>query len=241
MNPAEVVMHVMQRNRVTVVLQFLAESVCQSRETPHRHPHGEVLALDKRCADVLGIGVAHYSFHFAADTSCGAIPRFIGSRCAINLMHLCVVNLRPKAIFDGPQIWSVCVCSDLRTANDAKGAILHKLVGVVAITSPNVVRDAELRVGINCRPGPRVAPAILLLLGRYVLFLGPDELPDFVTLQAANPHVADVAVMIRGTGAAHINKQFCDGVKGNSGHADDGAKGVSLDQRRNDPDLLVNA
>jgi hypothetical protein len=38
-----------------------------------------------------------------------------------------------------------------------------------------------------------------------------------------------VAVMIRGTAAAHVNKQLRDGVDGDSGHANDSAKGVPLD------------
>lgn len=45
-NPQEVVMHEVNRNRVEVVLDFLTEAVRQAREPAHLHSHGEVLALD---------------------------------------------------------------------------------------------------------------------------------------------------------------------------------------------------
>src|SRR5271165_6878966 len=65
-NPAEVVVHVVQRNGVAVVLQLLTESIRQPREAPHGHAHRKVLALNKRCADVLRVGVAHHGFHVAS-------------------------------------------------------------------------------------------------------------------------------------------------------------------------------
>ena len=39
-NPAEVVEHVMQRNRMAVIVHFLTESICEPREAAHVHPHG---------------------------------------------------------------------------------------------------------------------------------------------------------------------------------------------------------
>jgi predicted methyltransferase len=46
-NPAEVVMHEIQRNHVAVVLQLLAESIRQASEAPHGHAHREILALNE--------------------------------------------------------------------------------------------------------------------------------------------------------------------------------------------------
>jgi hypothetical protein len=61
----------------------------------------------------------------------------------------------------------------------------------------------------------------LLLLGSHVLLLRADEGPDFIALQATNPHIADVAMMIGGTGAANIAEQIQNGMLGNASHADD--------------------
>ncbi len=41
-NPAEIVMHVMKRDCVFQILQFLREAICQSRKSAHRHSHGEM-------------------------------------------------------------------------------------------------------------------------------------------------------------------------------------------------------
>jgi len=52
-HPTEVVMHIVQRNRVPMILQLLAKTVRQPGETPHRHAHREILTLYKRRADML--------------------------------------------------------------------------------------------------------------------------------------------------------------------------------------------
>lgn len=54
-NPAEVVVHVVQRNRRFMVSELLRVAICQPGESPNRHAHSEVAALHKRCADVLRI------------------------------------------------------------------------------------------------------------------------------------------------------------------------------------------
>ena len=101
MNPAKVVMHEIQRNHVAVVLQFLAESVCEPGEAPHRHAHREILALHVGCADVLGIGIADDRLHLAANASSGAVSRFRLARRAVNLMQLRIIHVCTKSIFHG--------------------------------------------------------------------------------------------------------------------------------------------
>lgn len=45
MDAAEVVIHVMQRDRVLQILQFLGERVSQPSKPAHTHPHRQILAL----------------------------------------------------------------------------------------------------------------------------------------------------------------------------------------------------
>ena len=45
-NPAEIVIHVVERNRGGMVTELFAECVGQTREAPHAHPHREILALN---------------------------------------------------------------------------------------------------------------------------------------------------------------------------------------------------
>jgi hypothetical protein len=51
-------MHKVDRDRVRMVRGLFAETVAQSRETPHRHSHSEVLSLDITRRDTPGIGGA---------------------------------------------------------------------------------------------------------------------------------------------------------------------------------------
>lgn len=55
-NPDELVLHVVDRQRGLMALDSFTEGVCESRKTAHRHAHGEVLALHERSANVLFIG-----------------------------------------------------------------------------------------------------------------------------------------------------------------------------------------
>jgi hypothetical protein len=45
MNPAEIVVHVMERNSPKMILDLLAEGIRETGKAPHHHPHGQVLAL----------------------------------------------------------------------------------------------------------------------------------------------------------------------------------------------------
>src|ERR1700728_181077 len=56
--PSEVVVHVVDRDGVSVVLDLLTERVGQAGELTHPHSHREVLALDVGGRDALRIGVA---------------------------------------------------------------------------------------------------------------------------------------------------------------------------------------
>ncbi len=77
MNVAKVVVHEVQRHGMTVILDLLAKSVCQARKTAHPHAHRQVLALDVRSADVLGVRVADDRGCTASDARCGAVARFV--------------------------------------------------------------------------------------------------------------------------------------------------------------------
>jgi hypothetical protein len=66
MNPAKVVMHVVDRYRSNVVLDLLGKRICEPREPAHVHTHGKVLALDVAGADMLRIRVTYNRFLLAA-------------------------------------------------------------------------------------------------------------------------------------------------------------------------------
>jgi len=91
MHAAEIVISEPKRDRRGVVLNFLRKRIGQTCETPYAHPHAEILALHKRCAYVLRIGIAHDGFHFTTDTGCRTVPPLSGDAPKI-LMQLRVVR-----------------------------------------------------------------------------------------------------------------------------------------------------
>ena len=58
MNPAEVVKHEIERQRVLVVFYLFRESVRQSRKPPHGPSHRQILALREACGNVPVIWIA---------------------------------------------------------------------------------------------------------------------------------------------------------------------------------------
>ena len=73
MNTSEIVEHDVERDRPSMVLEVLAVSICQPRETPHMHSDRKVAALDVGRADVLRIGVPSYPFFLSPDALGGAV------------------------------------------------------------------------------------------------------------------------------------------------------------------------
>jgi hypothetical protein len=71
-----------------------------------------------------------------------------------------------------------------------------------------IVRHTQLCVRVDCRPYPNISPTVLFLLWRDVLALRADEAPDFVALQSADAHIADVLMVIRGGRAGHVDEQL---------------------------------
>ena len=57
-NPNEVVPDCVQRDHVTVVLEFLRERIGEAREAAHVHPHREVRAFNVARVDVVAIRIA---------------------------------------------------------------------------------------------------------------------------------------------------------------------------------------
>jgi hypothetical protein len=73
MDTAEIIKHEVERQRVAVILQLLAERICLAREPAHSHPHIEVLPFDVRCADILPVGGAFHRHLLCAKALSGAI------------------------------------------------------------------------------------------------------------------------------------------------------------------------
>src|SRR5437588_6769871 len=99
MNPAEVVVHVMERYRVFQILQLLAECVGQSGKSAHRHSHRQILALNVARGNVIVVGVAADYRLASAHADSGAVARFWRILwSAVNLLQRSKVDLFAKSM-----------------------------------------------------------------------------------------------------------------------------------------------
>ena len=57
-NPAEIIIGEVQRERGPMILELFGESICQPSEASNLHPHRKVLTLDVRRANLLRIGLS---------------------------------------------------------------------------------------------------------------------------------------------------------------------------------------
>src|SRR5579884_4080100 len=74
MNPREVVVREVERDRADQVLKLLAVCVGEAREAAHAHPHGQVLALDVAGGDRGRIGAAAADANVDPSADGRAIP-----------------------------------------------------------------------------------------------------------------------------------------------------------------------
>lgn len=100
-HPHEVVERAVQRDRVAVVLDLLAECVCQTGEPAHVHPHREVLPLDVGRADMRRVGTALDAAHVHTGASAGAVAAQRADRLAVVLDEHGVVDVRAERAFNG--------------------------------------------------------------------------------------------------------------------------------------------
>src|ERR1035438_5499273 len=99
MHATEIIVCEMQSTSRFQVPKFLRESVRQARESPHLHPHGEVLALDMRGTDAsrIGIAVSHLGYNLN-DWAWGVFCiRIMLPILPVELYQLREVNLRSRS------------------------------------------------------------------------------------------------------------------------------------------------
>jgi hypothetical protein len=101
MHPAEVVVHMEDRQHVNMVLDFLAERIGQPSEAAHTHPHVEVLALHIAGRYMVLIGVTADGDTLGAKTLRRAVPSLAFGIVAVNLYQLREVDARSEGIGNG--------------------------------------------------------------------------------------------------------------------------------------------
>jgi hypothetical protein len=115
MNPAEIVVHVVNGKRGDVIFDPLRKRVGQPGVSAHLHSQREILAFDKAGADVLRIGLADHNFALTSDARRGAVSRlrasFIYHTSSVNLPHDGIVHVASKGRCDRMESRSPSVVS----------------------------------------------------------------------------------------------------------------------------------
>lgn len=213
MNPAKVVEHEVEGQRVRVVLDLLGEGVRQPGEPAHAHPDVQVLPLGIAGRNLARIRLAGDHPDARPGAHRRAVAGFRPRLFTVNLDQLRVIDLRAERILHRLNIGLVRVGRQLNAMAQAAGQIVHELVRRASVPPSDMPAGNQLRFGIDRRPRPHVAvtelPALLL---RDVLRLGVAEGPDFVALQPAAFEVAEHPVLELGARLASFDLELNDGV-----------------------------
>lgn len=138
MNPAEVVVHEVQRDSRYVVLHLLGEGVGQPGEPTHGHPHSEVLALHVGRRDVLRVRVTLYNVSPCTRVLGGAVTLLVRVVFAVQLYKHRIVNLATEGILYRSKVRLVTVARELNTRGQPVGQVRDKLCGVFCVSPSDV-------------------------------------------------------------------------------------------------------
>lgn len=234
MDLAEVVIGKVQRDRVFVHFDFLAEAICQAGEPAHVHTHREVLTLNVRRRDVLANRIPGDDCSRGAD-HCGRRVSPSGTGSRERLRDDAVVNIDAERLIDRSQVGHVAVRRKLRRVDQPAGDILHQRRRGLLASVADDPRDHQLGHRVDSRPRPNVAPTFGLFLRAGVLFLRTDKRPDFIALDADRLQFANVDIVELLAGGAQIAQQFFDRHPRDTGDPSRGPEAVAFNENRYDP------
>jgi hypothetical protein len=234
MNPDEVVVHVVDRERCDVILDLFGERVCQPGEAAIAHADSEVLTLNIRSRNVFFVGIPNLRFTMATDALRRAVAARSGISSAVELVQDGVVNIALKGVIDRVEVQLEAVRGKLHAIGETVLKIVHKLMGRLPVAFADKPRANEFGIGVDGYPGPSVASMPLgSKLRCDVLLLRSDKRPDFITLNVLRLEVYQMLVEVVRTGFSKINQQFRNRVFGNSGYPNGRANRIALYQRAN--------
>ena len=189
MNPNEIVVHVVNRQRCDVVLYFFRERVCQASEPTHRHAHGEVLTFDITGRDVLRIRVPDLWFLLASDAlrrRVAHIGAALIDRAAVHLHQDRIVHIAVKGLIDRKQVQPVTISAQLNAVCHAAREIVYKCLRRAPIAPTNPPEQTSL-VSASIATQVQVSPAcgfFSRILGVTLACLAPtkDQISSHCTL-----------------------------------------------------------
>jgi hypothetical protein len=241
-NPAEIIVHEMKRNRVFEIFDFLGESISQSRESPVHHSHGQVLALDVARRNVAHVGVADHRFTTCMENLWWAVSSFVSFAlsASVELNEHSIIDIGTEGIFNRAHVGSMTVGRELDTVRKPTSQVVYELKGVTSIAFADEPARNKFCVRINGDPRPNVANAEPSphFVG-YVLFLCVAKIPNFITLNPLARKIAQYFVLVFPACLTDLRQKLQDGIKGNVGHAGSSAHAVTFNDCPNNLNLFL--
>ena len=183
MNPNEVVVSILNRQRSYVVLKFLGESVSQPGESAVSHADGEILPLHVAGANMLPVGRAPHRVLFAGDASGWAVPLLALGIGAVNLNNLRIVNHPSESLDNRQEVHLVAIGSQLDSIRQTPRNVIKERLGGLGIAVPDHPTQDKFAVSIDCYERPSIASETLGLNRRSdVLCFRGHKAPKFINL-----------------------------------------------------------
>src|SRR6185312_14307073 len=208
MNAAKVVVRKVQSDSGFEVFELLGKPIRKSRQSPHIHPHREVLALHIAGGDVLRGGLPDSDFGYNLLDRTRGVPPF-GAVLPIvpkELYKLSEVHIQPKALGDGAGIMNQSIRRQLHRAGKPFVQVPQERGSCLLRSLPNVERGDKFRLRINGNKNPLIANFIGVSLADVAGFL-LNEAPDFINFQIPGPQIAHHGTHQFLAAIASVNKQ----------------------------------
>ena len=234
-NSHKTVVHHVERDRCRVILNLLGERVRQAGDAAHTHARCQILPFNVPGADVLRIGFADDRFFLAGSADRRAVPLLCFGIVAIDFYEPSVVYVFAECFYDGLEVRSQPVRRQLNTIRKSGGHIRDKHISGHRIALADSPAWNELRIRINCRPGPNIASDMGLGDGfGYLLLLAIAERPGFINLNPFAREVPESSILESRASGAQFHQKFVDSVPCDSGDSGRGAHRVPVHQTPND-------
>lgn len=237
MNFAKVVVGEMERNRVRMHFDLLTKAVREASKPAHVHPHGEVLALDERCRDVMPIRVPSHNGALGSGELRWAITNrsaVTAGRHAVMFFQHRVVNVDTEGVVNGIQVNLMSIGRQLHAVRQTVRNIFHEVIGGRGGSRTDSVSGDQFRVGIDSSPCPAVAPLAALRFWDVLLFRA-NERPNFITLNPLGLQAANRGVVMRRARGAQVAQQLLHGHTSHASNARCGPQAIAFHQHRNHP------
>src|SRR5260370_10116116 len=222
------------------VLEALGETIRQAGKSPHRHPHGQILALHMACGNVIRIrpSVSNVGYHLR-DPSWRVPFIAVLAVIAIEFDELCEVRLASEHVFNTEFVKMKSVRSELKPiVADSRFDSRKKSHCSFTRALANFKVGNQLALLIQRDKNPLI-PKLGGVAFADLFLLLHTECPYFVGLKVIAFDSAHLFIKQAGASLPGQYEQPENRVSMNLGNALDAADAHTLDQQCQDHDCLV--